>query len=188
MSRPILFRAKFRAWLAGQPADAEVGRTYVCTDCPLARWLRERFDHATVAGRAYEACNAYARASWRSLPRWAQDFTWRVDHLYPAGPPTYGAYCGRAVTAAQALDILDSIPPAVRSRWYIGHLRGQAPACEAFRSAVAPSEASHGERYALVTGPYRNRVAAACAAAGHYATSYSSDQYRACADCQTQRA
>ena len=46
---------------------------------------------------------------------------------------------------------------AERARFYVGHKSGKR---SVFRSTEAPTEESHGESYALCTGPFRTKLGA----------------------------
>lgn len=49
---------------------------------------------------------------------------------------------------------------STRARWYVGHRGSGAVGFVAFRSTEEPTEATHGDRFAAVVGPFQTRRAA----------------------------
>jgi hypothetical protein len=90
----ILNRQDFENWLRGE--SGVVGKSCTPGNCPLAMFLREK--RGAVGVRVTHDC-FFADVVAGDLPSWAQDFVTELDAMYRE----------EAVTANQALDVLNSI-------------------------------------------------------------------------------
>ncbi len=99
--------ADFERWLAGKPADEEVGRACRSGECPVAEYLLARFDSDGILEAIAEPADLWLDFAfgsfYQSARRWAGPFIEAVDALTEGVP--------RSVTAAEARSVLDSVLP-----------------------------------------------------------------------------
>lgn len=96
---PTLDRSAFREWLAGFEPDEIAGVRCEGCDCPIARYLAQRYatERVSVLTTAYSVDSFGA-----SLPAWARSFVRAVD--------VRGVFVARRhVTASEALAVLDRV-------------------------------------------------------------------------------
>lgn len=98
-STPILDRAMFRAWLVEQD-NSEVGLTYDCHDCPIARFVKVITGTPFVTADTDEIqFGTVLYDEHLSTPDWAASFINQIDD----GEAFNG------ITGRRALAILDAI-------------------------------------------------------------------------------
>ena len=106
---PFPSRTAFRAWLAAKPPEEVIAQEWVCYDCPLASWLRDKGFKAPYVSPDYPNDSAWrpdGKEDPKSLPTWANKFASTLDEQKcVAGPQRFAP-----VTAAECLAILDAIP------------------------------------------------------------------------------
>jgi hypothetical protein len=97
---PTLDREQFAAWLRARKREGVIGYAGTCESCPLALYLTGAFRlNMPWVDESHYGC--FRRDGWRPLPAWARRFVDETD--------TRKAH-GSAVTAAEALSILETIP------------------------------------------------------------------------------
>ena len=95
MTKRILTRAKFKAWLESKRPRAIVGEKKTCYFCPLAKYLETEFGASVSVGlRTFSVTKAGKQSI--PLPRWGMRFVVSVDN---------GSE--ERITAALALKILE---------------------------------------------------------------------------------
>ena len=105
--RPKLSPKELRQWLEGKEPTTVVGLTYVNTQCPLANYLKDKYQasYASVDARTY-CVNGMADDSWHDLPKWAQRLVRSIDSLNAR----------RIHTPVQANEALSLLEGALRER------------------------------------------------------------------------
>jgi hypothetical protein len=92
----------FRAWLAGQLPEENVGVTCSSANCPLAHWRQALGEQVCV--EPHIAIEDDGRKF--ALPIWAQTFVRHIDDRYLT---TDNGYDEAPITAHECLDELDGV-------------------------------------------------------------------------------
>lgn len=97
--------AGFERWLAAKPSDEEVGRACRSGECPVAEYLLAQFDSEGILEATTDPTDLWLDFAfgsfYQSARAWAGPFIEAVD-IYAEDVP-------RAVTAAEAMRVLDSV-------------------------------------------------------------------------------
>jgi hypothetical protein len=76
MSKRVLTKAKFKAWLESKHPRTKVGEPGTCNDCPLAKFLTQ----TTGAYCEVDSGVYYTKGNYLQLPNWCDLFIDRVDN------------------------------------------------------------------------------------------------------------
>ncbi len=95
-----LRKEEVRAWLKSLPANFPVGEGCCAGDCPLARYLNERFgrDGHSICQGKYGTYGPDDNTWEEPTPDWATRFIYALD----------GRYADNVILAGEALAVLNS--------------------------------------------------------------------------------